>query len=581
MNNMSDKPVIFLTFANDHRHQRRFLKALEPEKAGIKKALIDFQKKWGGIVYDVPLSESGELLEDLNEFKGELIIFHFSGHADGTQLALETTEGDIQHLNQQTLSWFLADQQRLKLVFLNGCSTDGQIHHLQKLGVEAIIATSQSIPDQQAARFGTAFYESLMAGHSLKQAYLQAKGVVNPESTNEYIFRQLILPKHQEDDLSFPWGLYLSNDEIENWKLADAFENVRRKKQTPRSVYIAVGILYLLIATIGWFWGEKPKQNFGVDIQTRVDRLSFQYISGPDLLHNIDLEEVGIQQFESAIIPGDSIFLLDGLSYKGVNLEGGVQISRYPDIESSYLNMENVFLQGLSFPDSAEVIFRIPDSRELEVDIFSSSQVQARFYAGDTLRLDTRPDAVVTKGIDTSSNAWLSGLAGWVYPVEQEFMLRGKTGMTSLFLRMAEQLHLEGFDFEVADPQFNKPDNQQRVSSVLEGMVYYVEDGNEYRAPRSLQKGDDLFPEPVENINIAALELKDEAIFVRLTGRLKQLKGGPDAQLMNPSRIEWWWGNHRMKLILLGLGLLGIVFLLPGKWRDRLLDVVSLVRNGS
>ena len=66
-----------------------------------------------------------------------LVVFHYGGHANGTLLQLE--DGAESAVG---LARLLGQMRSLKLVFLNGCATQGHAALLRDAGVPAVIATS-------------------------------------------------------------------------------------------------------------------------------------------------------------------------------------------------------------------------------------------------------------------------------------------------------------------------------------------------------------------------------------------------------------------------------------------------------
>lgn len=67
-------------------------------------------------------------------------------------------------------------QSGLKLVFRNGCSTEGQVSHWIAAGVRRVIATTQRVNGEVAGNFAARFYKGLATGASIKVAYDEAVG---------------------------------------------------------------------------------------------------------------------------------------------------------------------------------------------------------------------------------------------------------------------------------------------------------------------------------------------------------------------------------------------------------------------
>lgn len=252
---MSQKPVIFLTFANDHHGQ--FLEALRPEQAGLHSELAKYQNKSQGIYHSLGSTEPNQLLKDLNEFTGQLIIFHYSGHADGEGLQLESLSGDQIYLHGVNLTSILEGENNLKLVFLNGCATKGLVEQLHQIGVPAVIATETSISDQRARDFAIAFYRSLVSGKSLEGAFLQAKALIEPQEGNHRVYRSLIFEEEAHDTSTIPWGLYVQEEDILGWQLSeplskDEADSRESKKSSIKSKIVSgIAILFGLALFLG------------------------------------------------------------------------------------------------------------------------------------------------------------------------------------------------------------------------------------------------------------------------------------------------------------------------------------------
>ena len=152
---VSNFPRIFLCFANNEKGT--FLEALLPEKNALQKTLRKYEKQNWGSFFTAATSEPESLLLDLNNYSGEIIIFHFSGHNDGKNLQFVDEAGNPLAFKDSALKAFLQSEKRLQLVFLNACATQHHIHALQAAGIPAIIATSQAVGDKQAKKFSHTF----------------------------------------------------------------------------------------------------------------------------------------------------------------------------------------------------------------------------------------------------------------------------------------------------------------------------------------------------------------------------------------------------------------------------------------
>jgi hypothetical protein len=162
--------IFLLTFANDSKD---FLKLLKEECEEIKKMLRPLERK-GFIKFEDDDSATLKDLTDMLMAHTEGVgFFHYAGHADSSEILLEGGGG-----NAKGIAQLLGEQPDLKLVFLNGCSTKGQVELLFAAGVKAVIATSRPINDPKAKDFAVAFYEALANKRTIKRAFDLAKGVL-------------------------------------------------------------------------------------------------------------------------------------------------------------------------------------------------------------------------------------------------------------------------------------------------------------------------------------------------------------------------------------------------------------------
>lgn len=114
-----------------------------------------------------------DLLDDLNEVRP--VILHFSGHGSETALAFEDADGNTQLLDNALLGRLLeAAAGSVRLIVFNSCDSAAQaevaIEH-----VELAIGMDTAIDDEEAKVFAGQFYNSLGFGHSVAEAFRQAK----------------------------------------------------------------------------------------------------------------------------------------------------------------------------------------------------------------------------------------------------------------------------------------------------------------------------------------------------------------------------------------------------------------------
>lgn len=217
---MPTQPIILLTFSNNVDD---YLPMIEREQKAIKVALLDFADKNYLQIRDVPRASTEEVFSMINRYHNRVAILHYGGHADGKGLQLEKEIGQVQTANVKGIAGLLGTQKQLKLVFLNGCATRGQVKTLLDQGVKAVIATRVTVKDSEAELFATQFYQALATGSTIRDAYQKAKARVESEAGVAPIAtieatRGIKLEGASED---IPWGLYwkTEGDAVLDWTL--------------------------------------------------------------------------------------------------------------------------------------------------------------------------------------------------------------------------------------------------------------------------------------------------------------------------------------------------------------------------
>lgn len=211
---MPQLPVILTAFANNS--DEAYLSHLEQEHDRLLDILAPLS-----YLRHVPLSsaKTGQLVSTLTQYQKELLILHFGGHADGSQLHFKDAGGQVAGLAEN-----LSLHPQLKLVFLNGCNTQAQAVQYLDAGVPAVIATTCSVADGQAMQFAEVFYTALAKGHTLEEAFVRAKGamkLVDGGTRGGEIINLRGVRLRQEQLVELPWSLYVAEDEVLEWKLSN------------------------------------------------------------------------------------------------------------------------------------------------------------------------------------------------------------------------------------------------------------------------------------------------------------------------------------------------------------------------
>ena len=175
---MARIPVIFLAFANN---SDGFLNKLKDESSELYSTLLPLEVAGAVRVVREESVRFEDLEKILGTYKDDIYLFHYAGHAEGEKLIFED-----QDINSEGLGRLLAAKKKLKLVFLNGCTTGDQVKFYLDAGVKAVIATSIPIKDTEATEFAKWFYGALAKAHSIREAFDFAIGLKKAKSLKSF-----------------------------------------------------------------------------------------------------------------------------------------------------------------------------------------------------------------------------------------------------------------------------------------------------------------------------------------------------------------------------------------------------------
>lgn len=214
----NQQPIILLAFANDNEDQALYLRNLIFERNQIEEALEPVHEKICRVIVMSNVSVN-KIFNAFQKYKNQIAIFHYGGHAGGDTLMLEDKWGNHGYANSAGLAPFLAKQQGLKLVFLNGCASQEQSIEMMELGVPMVIGTSMAIRDDIATEFSTRFYLGLANGLSIDQAWKAAIDII--KTKNEGTKQRKGLKLRRDKSSEYPWRRFIKEgaEEVKNWNL--------------------------------------------------------------------------------------------------------------------------------------------------------------------------------------------------------------------------------------------------------------------------------------------------------------------------------------------------------------------------
>jgi hypothetical protein len=244
--------TLLLAFANNPESP---LLTLQQEDAELSRLLTPGAMAGHYQIHRESFATVEKLSEYILKFKDSLALFLFSGHADRDRLFMADA---VAHADG--LAKLLGQCPKLQLVFLNGCSTEGQVAELLAQGVKVVVATDAPVNDRKASVFSIRFFDALQQKRSLKTAFDMARAAIDTEF--------LGVPFHtghrgagfaQERRAMGTWGLfYKDENEIAlNWSLPSAppVQTVENVNFTPNEVLVET-----LFTALGEYKDEIKKQ---------------------------------------------------------------------------------------------------------------------------------------------------------------------------------------------------------------------------------------------------------------------------------------------------------------------------------
>ena len=230
------KPLLFFAFANDGYESGRYLRNLSVEVNGLRDALRQVEQDGNGeflILESATLKSIVDVFQD-PRYRNRIAVFHFAGHAGADRLLLQDLAGNSTGGRAAGLVPFLANQQGLQLVFLNGCHTGSMAADLSQEGIPMVIGTNSAVRDDVATELSVAFYRGIAAGLELEPSWREAKQQVMALAENDQV-RTLYRTEAFREDMSldghsalrFPWRKFITpgREDVRYWNLPRAAGN--------------------------------------------------------------------------------------------------------------------------------------------------------------------------------------------------------------------------------------------------------------------------------------------------------------------------------------------------------------------
>jgi len=257
-------PFILSIFSNPPEDAAGHLSFLDEEEKQLEKLITNFKKTSDFHIEHITLEDkpgdnldSREIADTIRDYKKKLTVIHYSGHAD--QVTLSLNAGDVRAEN---LVRYIGDCEKVKLVVLNGCSTQGFVKLLlETTGVKAVIATNNPVRDDRAMKFSVDFYKSLLERQPVARAFTGALAyaldnnnykpdqniyqltikdnktggvnlladMANPDGTRDLKRREV--PVLDNNETMATWGIYTRVQDVLNWNLFESATESEKKIQ--------------------------------------------------------------------------------------------------------------------------------------------------------------------------------------------------------------------------------------------------------------------------------------------------------------------------------------------------------------
>ena len=181
---------------------------VELETRQIMRSLDDLVRK--GAVKITVMRDANLLAVQKQLRDEEYNVLHYIGHghfgerSDEGYLVFENSQGRSHFVSGRKLGPLLRDEDSLRLVMLNACSTavtsearpfSGVATSLVQAGIPAVVAMQTSITDEAALQFSQVFYESLADGCPLDTAVAEGRKAIEFSAghTVEWAIPQLFM----------------------------------------------------------------------------------------------------------------------------------------------------------------------------------------------------------------------------------------------------------------------------------------------------------------------------------------------------------------------------------------------------
>ncbi|HND87904.1 MAG TPA: CHAT domain-containing protein [Saprospiraceae bacterium] len=192
------------------------LPSLQEEDDTLTRLLAPRAKSQHFLLHRESFATVERLPSYLTLYRDSLALFLFSGHAGRDRLLLGDGAAHAAGLAQM-----LGQCPRLRLVVLNGCSTDGQVRDLLAAGVPVVVATSAPVDDRRATSFSSRFFEALQQQFTVREAFEMAQAALLTQYPDFKAEQHRSIGGFDTPPEAATWGLFTTEKTAHHldWKL--------------------------------------------------------------------------------------------------------------------------------------------------------------------------------------------------------------------------------------------------------------------------------------------------------------------------------------------------------------------------
>lgn len=341
--------MIYLAYSNDHAYT---LANLAKENRGILLAMEGIVSHQKIEVVTREKATAKQIFADLRTYRNRIVIFHFAGHSGQTGIFLEGKKARAPGLVRA-----LKAQQALQMVFLNGCSSFGQVQEFLEAGIPVVIATNTDVEDAMASEFAWSFYASLASGATIETAFEEAIAWIeqgrelHPQMFQKGTVRHLGFEAVGTFD-QIPWSCICLDEKQLGWRLIN---QESRKTLLFRTRNWGLWVLVVVVLTILFLKVVTPSNSKKVEGSGEAPQEIFTSLKG--IISDESLKPIGNCSLVIDHLPGDTTTSsMDGtFNFDSIPAEPGTSTRIYISISGSQIWNEFILLPGpkrIIIPDS-------------------------------------------------------------------------------------------------------------------------------------------------------------------------------------------------------------------------------------